>query len=334
MTTITHTQQPPHAVVWTLANAVVASRCLHIAAELGVADHVDAQPVSAADLAERCDADADALERVLHLLAAHGVFEAADGGFRHTPASEFLRSDHPMSMRAFPRMMGLPLFTQTFAQLEHSVETGSPAVARIAPGGLWEYLEQNPAEAQVFGEAMTAKAVADIAAILDAYDFGVFRTIADVAGGRGHLLRAVLEAYPGVTGVLFDLPSVIDALDFAHERMTAQAGNFFADPLPRADAYVLMDIIHDWPDDQCVAILKAIRQAAAPGATVLVIENVLAEDGPDAHGRTLDVLMLAVTGGRERTVAQLNRLFERAGFSDGIVTETASPLRIVEATAV
>ena len=116
--------------------------------------------------------------------------------------------------------------------------------------------------------------------------------------------------------------------------MTAQAGDFFADPLPRADAYVLMDIIHDWPDDECVAILKAIRQAAAPGATVLVIENVLAEDGPDAHGRTLDVIMLAVTGGRERTLAQLNRLFERAGFSDGIVTETASPLRVVEATAV
>ena len=334
MTTTTQTQQPPHAVLWTLANAGIAARCLHIAAELGVADHIDAEPVPAAALAERCDADADALERTLHLLAAHGVFEAADGGFRHTPTSELLRSDHPMSMRAFPRMMGLPLFTQTFAQLEHSVATGAPAAARIAPGGLWEYLEQNPREAQVFGEAMTAKAVADIAAILDAYDFGVFRTIADVAGGRGHLLRAILEASPGATGVLFDLPPVIDALDFTHDRLTAQAGDFFADPLPRADAYVLMDIIHDWPDDECVAILKAIRRAAAPGATVLVIENVLADDGPDPHGRTLDVIMLAVTGGRERTLTQLNRLFERAGFSDGIVTETASPLRIVEATAV
>ena len=334
MTTITHTAQPPHAVVWMLANAGVASRCLHIAAELGVADHVGAEPVPAADLALSCGADADALERALHLLAAHGVFEAADGGFRHTAASELLRGDHPMSMRAFPRMMGLPLFTQTFAQLDHSVATGAPAVGRIAPGGLWEYLEQNPAEAQVFGEAMTAKAIADIAAVLDAYDFGVFRAIADVAGGRGHLLRAVLDAAPGSTGVLFDLPKVIATLDFEHERLTPQAGDFFADPLPIADAYLLMDVIHDWPDDECVAILKAIRRAAAPGARVLVIETVLAEEGPDPTGRTLDVIMLAVTGGRERTLAQLNRLFERAGFSDGIVTETASPLRIVEATAV
>ena len=328
------TQQLPHEIVWTLTNAVVASRCLHVVAELGVADDMGDEPVSAETLASRCGADADALDRGLRLLAAHGIFEREGDGFRHTPASQLLRSDHPMSMRAFPRMMGLPVFATTFAELEHSIRTGSPAVEKVDSRGLWAYYQDHPEEAQIFGQAMTAKAAADIAAILDAYDFSRFATIADIGGGRGHLLRAVLDAVPNAQGVLFELPEVIDSLDFEHERLTPRAGDFFADQLPAADAYVLMEVIHDWGDAECVAILSAIRRAAAPGATVLVVENVLPDEGIDPRGQTLDVIMLAVTGGRERTPSQLSELFNRAGFGDGTVTETAGPLRIVEAAAV
>ena len=326
-------QQQPHEVIWTLTNAVVVSRCLHVVAELGVADDMGNTLVSAAELASRCGADADALDRVLRLLAAHGVFEREDAGFRHTPASQLLRSDHPLSMRAFARMMGLPVFSTTFGNLEHSLRTGSPALETVEPRGLWAYNQDHPDEALIFGQAMTAKAAADIAAILDAYDFSRFRTIADIGGGRGHLLRAALEAVPNAQGVLFDLPEVIDALDFEHERLTTQAGDFFVDALPAADGYVLMEIIHDWPDAECVAILSAIRRAAEPGASVLVIENVLEEEA-DPRGHTLDVIMLAVTGGRERTASQLSELFNRAGFTDGTVVETAGPLRIVEATTI
>jgi C-methyltransferase len=303
-------------------------------AELGVADDLGDEPVSAVELSSRHGVDADALDRVLRLLAAHGIFQVDAGGFRHTPASELLRSDHPMSMRAFPRMMGLPVFATTFANLGHSVRTGSPAVETVEPRGLWAYYQDHPDEAQIFGQAMTAKAAADIAAILAAYDFSRFGTIADIGGGRGHLLRAVLDAVPSAHGVLFDLPEVIDALDFDHERLTPQAGDFFVDALPTADAYVLMEVIHDWPDAECGAILSAIRRAAASGATVLVIENVLPDDEIDPRGQTLDVIMLAVTGGRERTPSQLSELFNRADLSDGPVIETAGPLRIVEATAV
>jgi C-methyltransferase len=130
------------------------------------------------------------------------------------------------------------------------------------------------------------------------------------------------------------LPDVIAGVDFEHARLTPQAGDFFVDPLPAADAYVLMEILHDWADAESVAILSAIRRAAAPGATVLVVENVLADAPSDPRGRTLDVIMLAVTGGRERTPSQLSGLFGRSGFSEGTVIETAGPLRIVEATAV
>ena len=328
------TQQPPHEIIWTLTTAFVASRCLHVVAELGVADYIGDEPVSAESLASRCRADPDALDRGLRLLAAHGIFEREADGFCHTPASQLLRSDHPMSMRAYPQMMGLPGFATTFAQLEHSIRTGSPAVETVDSRGLWPYYQDHPEEAQIFGQAMTAKATADIAAILEAYDFSRFATIADIGGGRGHLLRAVLDAVPNANGVLFELPEVIDSLDLEHERLTPHAGDFFADALPVADAYMLMEVIHDWGDAECVAILTAIRRAAAPGATVLIVENVLPDEGIDPRGQTLDVIMLALTGGRERTPSELSELLNRAGFSDGSVTETSGPLRILEATAV
>jgi C-methyltransferase len=240
-----------------------------------------------------------------------------------------LRSDHPMSMRAFPRMMGLPMSYQTFVNLEHIIRTASPA----EPGGFWAYFEDHPREAQVFGEAMTAKAGADIAAVLGTYDFSRFNTVADIGGGHGHLLAAILDAAPSTQGILFDLPEVINNLTIKHDRLTPMAGDFFADPLPPADVYLLMEVLHDWTDEKCRAILGAIRRAAPPGAKVLVIENVLSDDQPDQRGHTLDIIMLAMTGGKERTESQLADLFDSAGFQGVTGTPTAGPMRIVEATA-
>ena len=328
------TGQLPHQLIWSTTNAVVASSCLHVVAELGVADHVTDEPVAAEEIAAHCGADTGALERVLQLLAVHGIFEAVPGGFRHTPASELLQSDHPRSMRAYCRMMALPGFAETFARLGHSIRTGAPAVETVEPGGLWAYLQARPDDARIFGEAMTARAAADITALVGAYDFTRFATIADIGGGRGHLLAAALEVAPAARGVLFELPDVVAALDVRHERLSAQAGDFFADPLPAADAYILMDVMHDWPDAECLAILSAIRRAAARGAIVLVVESILPEDGPDVRARTLDIIMLAVSGGRERTASQFGALFASAGFGEVSVISTAAPIKIVEATAV
>ena len=308
-----------------MTNAVVASSCLHLVAEIGVADHVADEPVSIAELAAVCGADTDALDRILRLLAAHGIFDHRDGGFRHTASSRLLRSDHPTSMRAFAHMMGLPIFSSSFAQLSHSVRTGAPALEQVDPDGLWAYLQQHPPEAHVFGQAMTAKARADIAAVLAGYDFSRFGTIADIGGGRGHLLRAILDDQPAADGVLFDLPDVIETLELDRERLTARAGDFFADPLPRADAYILMEVIHDWQDSDAAAILHAIRRAAEPGATLLVIEGLLDEQHADPRVLTLDVIMLAITGGRERSATQLGELVYSAGFSSPTTIETSGP---------
>ena len=323
----------PHEIIWTLTNNLLASRSLHVVAEIGVADHIDDETVTVKQLASVCGADPDGLDRVLHLLSAYGIFERQGEGYRHTEASWLLRSDHPMSMRAFPRMMGLPVILETFNRLEHSVRTGSPAIELASGGGLWPYLVAHPQEQQIFGEAMSGKAAGDTAAVLGAYNFGAFETIADIGGGRGHLLRAVLDAVPTANGILYDLPQVVDAFELDSDRLVTRAGDFFVDPLPAADAYILMEVIHDWPDAEAAAILTAIRQAAAPGARVLIIENVLGDARSDPRGYTLDVIMLAVTGGRERTGPQLVGLLESAGFVDCKVIDTMGPLRIVEAVA-
>ena len=258
----------PHELIFAVTNAGVAARCLHVVADLGVADHIDDRPVPAEELARRCAVDPDGLNRVLRLLAAHGVFSLADDGYQHSPASRLLRSDHPMSMRAFPQMMGLPVVLRSFDELAHSVRTGRPSIELSDPDGLWGYLSGAPTERAVFGQAMTARAAGDTAGVLAAYDFSSSRRIVDVGGGRGHLLHAVLEATPRARGILVDLPGVVEAGGPAHPRLVRQAGDFLVDPLPAADTYLVMDVIHDWADTEALTILTAVRRAATDDARV------------------------------------------------------------------
>jgi hypothetical protein len=239
-----------------------------------------------------------------------------------------------MSMRPFVRMFNQPVFHKASAALEHSVRTGAPSVETFEPRGAWAYLHDHPEEAEIFNQAMTAKAAGDTSAVLNAYDFTRFATIADIGGGRGHLLRAVLDAAPSARGVLFDLPDVIAMADVEHPRLTAQPGDFFSDSLPAADAYILMEVLHDWSDRDAIEILSAVRTAARPGATLLVIEGLLPEEGADPAALTMDVMMLFMAGGRERTPNQFSALFNEAGFKLVRVVETGSRMRIAEATAI
>ena len=322
-------QAPPHELIWEVAQAIVVSRSLHVVADLGVADHVGDAPVPVEHLAAACGAETDALGRVLRLLAAHGIFEAATGGYRHTSSSALLRSDHPMSMRAFARLNGLPVFSATFAEVGHSVRSGSPALELVAPNGLWTYLQEHPDEAMVFEQAMTAKAHADVAAVLNAYDFSPHRRIADIGGGHAHLIEAILATYHDVSGVLFEVPHVANEVK-PSSRLDVVAGDFFTDPLPSCDAYLLMNILHDWDDEDASRILAAVAKSGEPGAAVLVIETVMPE-GPEPHwAKTLDVLMLAVTGGRERTEAQYRRLLGDAGVDLVRTVPTATAFSVVE----
>lgn len=330
---MTITPLPPHETIHMLANADVPQRCLYLVAELGIADALD-EAADAVTLAQRCSLDAGALDRVLRVVVAHGVFERRGDAYAHNDASRLLRTDRPRSMRPFVRMVGMPVFHKAYGALEHSLRTGETAIEQVTPGGLWPYLRSHPHEAALFNDAMEGKAHGDVADVLAAYDFTPYSSVADIGGGHGHLLRAVLDTAPLARGVLFDLPDVVASLPQPGERMVHQAGDFFADALPAAQLYVLMDVLHDWPDAQAAEILRALRRAAAAGSTALVVEGIRDDDRDDPRAATLDVVMLAVTGGRERTARELTDLMAAAGFRVTALIDTGGPMRLLEAVAV
>jgi hypothetical protein len=317
-----------------IAGGYCLPRCLHVVANLGVADHLDESPRSAADLAAAVGVHSDALGRMLRLLSAHGVFETSGETFQHSAASRLLRTDHPQSMRALARMFGLPVNWAVFEALEYTLKTGRPAADKVLPNGFWGYFAEHPDDSGIFNAAMVGKAHGQIGAIVAAYDFSRFRLIGDIGGGRGHLLHAVLAATPTARGVLFDLPHVIEeATGAASDRLTLHAGDFFADPLPVCDAYLVMEVIHDWADEQSVDILRAIRKGAAPDARVLVIEQIIPNDAGPHWSKMLDIHMLAFLGGRQRTRRQYEALFNSAGLSLVREIDTGAGISILEAVA-
>jgi hypothetical protein len=321
-------EQEPTAVVTDLAKAHIAARCLHVVADFGVADAFDTGVASAADIAAHAGLHPDALDRILRLLAAHGVFEQRPNGYAHNEPSRLLRSDHPRSLRLYVRMTGMPGFWDRFTELHHAAASGRPAVGWP---GLLERLAAHPEEGSIFNAAMIAKSRRAVQAVADAYDWSAFRTIADVGGGRGHLLAAILERAPEAAGILFELPQVVADTKPA-PRMQIVTGDFFADTLPAADAYLLMDLLHDWVDSDAARILEAVRRAAPPHARLLIVET-LVSDAPGPHlGKTLDIIMLAVTGGRERTPSQYEALLAASGFRLERIARVDSEYSLLEAT--
>lgn len=324
---------PPPQVLWGLINSNVVARCVQVVAEYGVADALADGSLTAAEIAANTGLNADALGRMLRLLTAHGVFSDAGGSYSNSPLSELLRSDHPQSMRSFAKMMNLPVFLDSFAGLTETAKTGKPVMSFA---GFMEYFAANPEQSQTFNAAMADKSRAVIPAVLEAYNFSPFNVIADIGGGRGHLLRNILERTPSASGVLFDLPHVVAESQISDpaDRLQLQPGDFFSDPLPAADAYLLMEVIHDWNDEDSIKILSAVRSSAPAGARLLIIEALVSEDaGPDLS-KVLDIIMLTVTGGQERTPSQYDSLLSRSGFRLEKIVPTPSQYSIIEATAV
>src|SRR5437762_3470927 len=251
-------------------------RALHVVADLAIADALDHEPRSAADLAKKVGVEADALDRVLRLLASHGVFDRRSGKYVHNALSRTLRNDHPQSMRAYVRLVGLPVFWQSWGALEEVVRSGKPAVSDI-----FAYFKDHPHETEIFDAGMKSKAETAIPPVIAAYDFSGFGTIGDIGGGLGHLLKAILKSSPKSRGTLFDQPHVIERVEVDEaigSRLTPQGGDFFRGPLPRCDAYIIMEVLHDWTDEQSLQILKQIRKAAPENSTLLVVETVLPDE--------------------------------------------------------
>jgi hypothetical protein len=318
----------PAKLVSDLSRAHIAARCLHVIADCGAADAVGPDGATPAAIAAHTGLTADALDRMLRLLAAHGVFAHGPGGtYRHTPASATLRTDHPRSLRAYVRMGAMPAFWDRFTELAQTARAGRP---RYDMAGLVEYYAAHPEESAIFNEAMVSKARTTLPAVAAAYDFDAFGTIADVGGGRGHLLKAILERAPRARGILFERPHVLADTEAA-PRLTLTGGDFFADAVPEADLYLLMDVLHDWGDADAARILTAVRRSAQPQSHLLIIEALVPETPGPHFSKTVDVIMLAATGGRERTAAQHAALLAATGFRLTRVLPTAAQHSIVEA---
>jgi hypothetical protein len=320
----------PFDVLTGALGGLMVGHCLVSVARSRVADALDDTPRTAAELAGATGAHPGALRRMLRLLAAHGVFAASEDRFAHTGASQLLRADHPYSLRDFVAAFGTARVAEQLGYFDYTLQTGLPAAHKLDPGGFFASLQSDPEAGRLFDAAMTSKARIQIASIVTAYDFSTCGTIADIGGGRGHLLQAVLDAAPRTTGILVDLPRVIErAAAAASDRLTLHAGDFFKAPLPACDTYMIMDVIHDWDDERAAAILSAVRNAASPQTRLLLIEAIIPDvPGPD-WSKTLDMLVLP--GGRQRTRSEHESLLHAAGFRLERVIPTTSDVSILEA---
>ena len=313
----------------------VVSQALRVVIDLDIPDLLAAGERSVEDLATATHTNADALHRILRALAAEGVFsETAPRIFRLTDLGAALRSDEP-GPRDFIRMINSEPYL-AFERLMHSVRTGAPAFDEVFGRPRFAWLSQHPEQAALFQRAMIAMGRNTNDAIAEAYDFGPFTRLVDVGGGHGQLLSAILARNPHLQGVLFDLPSgVAAARQSAGDKLAGAefvAGDFFAG-VPAADAYVLKKVIHDWEDERAVTILHNCLGALTPGGKVLVAETLVPEDDEPAEIKNIDMVMLAITGGLERSVPQYAALFDAAGLRLNRVIPTRGPISILEAAA-
>ena len=323
--------ETPFDVVFNANNGFLLSSCFYAVAQAGIADALGDAPKTAQDLATATGTHAGALGRILRVLCSVGIFEARDGSYVHTPASRLLRKDDPQSMRGYVMAL-MPIFWEPFGRLSYSLSTGKPAFEETYPGGIFKYFAEHPEKARIFDGAMTGKAQAQIAGALAHYDFSLFGTIADIGGGRGHLLKAVLEAAPNARGILFDLPHVVEAAKGgASGRLKLQGGDFFKDALPVADAYIIMQVIHDWNDADATKILSGIRRAAPAHAKLLLIEMPILETPERDWAKETDLFMLVFLHSRERTRSEYQQLLAGAGWRLDRVIDIGQSTAILEA---
>ena len=311
-----------------LVNSYQLSQAIHVAAVLGIADLLADGPRSSDDLAEATGTNPRALYRLLRALSAFGLFHEDDERrFSLTELGDALRSDAPESVAGWAAFVGRRNIRDAWSVLEESIRTGENAFKLAHGVGVWEYRAQHPEESEAFDRAMASSSQLVIRSLIDAYDFGRFGTIVDVGGGNGTLLRALLEAHPQLNGILFDQPHVVEGVDLG-DRGRVVGGSFFESVPEGGDAYLLKWIIHDWEDEESVAILRTVR---AQGGTLLLVERVVEPPNEGPETKLGDLNMLVGPGGQERTLDEFSSLFDAAGYELVGETPTASGHHVIEA---
>lgn len=314
------------------------SQMIFVVARLGIPDMLKDGPQDVETLALETGTHAPSLYRLLRALASMGIFaETDDGRFTLTPLAELLRSGVPGSQRAAALYHGDPSQWRTWGEFLYSITTGESAFQHFHGIDAWEYRAQRPELNAVFNDLMTANTRRQTAAVVSAYDFSGVGTLVDVAGGHGALIAAILAANPRLRAILCDASHVVDGayaiLDAAgvSDRCRVVSCDFFTSVPGGGDAYLLKLIIHDWDDDQAIAILNTCRNAMPEHGRLLLVENVIPPGNIPHVGKINDLQMLVALGGRERTAAEFGDLLARAGFKLTRIVPTQSHLSIVEA---
>lgn len=327
---------PPKVIISQMIFGYVVAKSIYVAAKLNLADLIAANgPMSTAQLAVKSGAHEESLSRLLRALASAGIFSAgADGKYSLTPMAECLREDSPDSVKAMSLGTG-NVFFNSMAELLSTVQTGEPGFPKAIGLLPFEYMGKYPDEAKIFDRMMTDIHGGETAPMIGTYDFSPFKTVVDIGGGNGEVITAILQHFPGVHGVLFDLPHVIDraanniVASGLSDRCELVGGSFFETVASGGDAYIMRHIIHDWSDDDAVNILTNCRKAMNPGGKVLVVEAVIEEGNGPSPFKWLDLSMLMI-GGKERTHAQFDIIFTKAGLKLNRIVPFMHDLSVIE----
>jgi hypothetical protein len=295
--------------------------------DLGVADHLAAGPLSIEDLAEATGTHAPSLYRALRVLACKGIFaEVQRGRFGLTPMAEFLRSDHPLSLRDAYSL--IPGDVEAWANLDYSIRTSEPAFEHAHGHSYWEYMAEHPEEAGRFDRAQQAQTRLELRVLLRAYDFGIFSTVVDVGGGNGAFLGGLLVRHPHQRGILFDLSHVVARASkvlanlSVTDRCEVVGGDFFAQVPGGADAYLLKRILYGWHDKEAVVLLRTIRSAMRSDSRLLIIEPLDEPGAASDMSSRYDLAMLVMKGSGVRTREHISALCSEAGLQVIAVTPT------------
>ena len=313
------------------------SQAIYAAAQFGIADLLAAGPCSVADLAQKTSTNPDALYRLLRALASVGIFaEGPSREFSLTPLAEPLQANVPGSKRALALMSGDEQF-HAWTEIVYSIQTGKKAFDKVFGKPIFDYLGEHLDKAQVFDAAMVGIHGRESNAVQKAYDFSGINTVVDIGGGNGSQLSALLQAHPTMRGILFDLPHVIEraraplAGAGLAERCELVPGSFFENVPAGADAYFMRHIIHDWDDEKSLTILCNCHRAMPAHGRLLVVESVIPPGNEPFAGKFLDLVMLMIPGGKERTEDEYRALFAQAGFELNRIVPTGTEVSVIEA---
>jgi hypothetical protein len=328
--------QPAAGDLLGLVKAYQISQVIHVAAVLGVADHMAAGPRASDEIAAAVGAHPRTLYRLLRALAAVGVFrEHEHRRFSLTAMGQRLRSDAEESVRSSAIYLGQAYRWQTWGHLLHSVKTGENAFRALHGVDTWTYRKRHPEQDAIFNAAMTANSGRVDQAIVTACDFGCCARIADIGGGQGSLLAAILVANPEAHGVLFDLPHVVataaSVLEAAGVRNRCEVvGGTMLESVPDGcAAYVMKFILHDWDDADCIRILRNCRRAMPSDARLFVVERLVGAPNEGLAVKLSDLNMLLIPGGQERTREEFTALFEVGGFRLEEVLSTSTDMSVI-----